>query len=103
MACLFSLAGRGLNCRDGAGIRGVNLSSHSRQSTTMKLFAYISILLLSVIPRVWAQTPARDSAFLNSVHVFKDVEVVGKSPPLRSGLDKNVFPVNQRLLSTPAS
>jgi outer membrane receptor protein involved in Fe transport len=69
----------------------------------MKLFAYISILLLSTIPRIWAQTPARDSAFLDSVHVFKEVEVVGKSPILRSGLDKKVFSVNQSLVSVGGS
>jgi outer membrane receptor protein involved in Fe transport len=69
----------------------------------MKLFASISILLLSAISRVWAQTPARDSAFLNSVHVFKDVEVVGKSSTLRSGLDKKVFSVNQSLVSVGGS
>jgi len=69
----------------------------------MKPFAYISILLLSAISRVWAQTPARDSAFLNSVHVLKDVEVVGKGPTLRSGLDKKVFAVNQSLVSVGGS
>ena len=69
----------------------------------MKLFAYIGILLLSVVPRIRAQTPARDSAFLNSVHVFKEVEVVGKTPALRSGLDKKVFSVNQSLVSVGGS
>ncbi|HEV2478210.1 MAG TPA: TonB-dependent receptor [Puia sp.] len=69
----------------------------------MKLFAYISPLLLIASPRVWAQTPARDSAFLNSVHVFKAVEVVGKGPTLRSGLDKKVFSVNQSLVSVGGS
>ena len=69
----------------------------------MKLFAYISILLLSAAPHVWAQTPARDSAFLNSIHVFREVEVVGKIPALRSGLDKKVFSVNQSLVSVGGS
>jgi outer membrane cobalamin receptor len=67
--------------------------------TTMKPFACICILLLSARSHVWAQTPARDSAFLNSVHVFKEVEVVGKGPALRSGADKKVFSVNQSLVS----
>ena len=65
----------------------------------MKLFACISMLLLSSIPRVWAQTPAGDSAFLNRVRVFNKVEVVGKGPAIRSGLDKKVFSVNQSLVS----
>jgi len=79
----------------------------------MKLLAYVSILLWAAGPRVWAQTPARDSlarnspardsAFLNSVHVFKAVEVVGKGPTLRSGLDKKVFSVNQSLVSVGGS
>lgn len=65
----------------------------------MKQFAYISILLLSVTPRVWAQAPARDSLFLDSVRVFKEVEVVSQHATLRSGLDKKVFSVNQSLVS----
>jgi outer membrane receptor protein involved in Fe transport len=69
----------------------------------MKLFAYVSILLLSSMSRAWAQTPVRDSAFLNSVHVFKEVEVVGKSPTLRNGPDKKVFSVNQSLVSVGGS
>jgi ferric enterobactin receptor len=85
----------------------------------MKLFAFIGILLLAAGLRVRAQTPARDSgrpgtsrrsdsvnvdsAFLNSVHVFKEVEVVGKGPALRSGLDKKVFSVNQSLVSVGGS
>jgi ferric enterobactin receptor len=74
----------------------------------MKLFACISILILSAITRGWSQTPARDSAardsaFLNSVHVFKEVEVVGKGPTLRSGPDKKVFTVNQSLVSIAGS
>jgi outer membrane receptor protein involved in Fe transport len=36
---------------------------------------------------------------LNHVQVIKEVEVVGKSPTLRSGLDKKVFSVNQSLVS----
>lgn len=70
---------------------------------TMKLPVYFSILLLGTIPRMWAQTPARDSAFPESVQVFKEVEVVGKGPTLRSGLDKKVFSVNQSLVSTGGS
>jgi outer membrane receptor protein involved in Fe transport len=69
------------------------------ESKAMKLLAYVSILLLSSIHRVWAQAPARDSAFENSVRVFKEVEVVGKGPVLRSGPDKKVFSVNQSLVS----
>jgi len=69
----------------------------------LKLFVSILLLLLSAIPRVRAQAPARDSAFLNSVQVFKEVEVVGKSPTLRSGLDKKVFSVNQSLVSVGGS
>ena len=65
----------------------------------MKLFAYLSILLLSSISRVGAQTPARDSAFQNSVHVFNKVEVVSKGAVIRSGLDKKVFSVNPSLVS----
>ena len=52
---------------------------------------------------LWAQTPAKDSAFLNSVRVIKEVEVVGKGPTLRSGLDKKVFAVNQSLVSVGGS
>ena len=69
----------------------------------MRLFAYLGILLLNAIPRGWAQTPARDSVFLNSVRIFKEVEVVGKGPTLRSGLDKKVFSVNQSLVSVGGS
>jgi len=69
----------------------------------MKLFAYFSILLLSMISRVWAQSPARDSAFGNSVQVFKKVEVLGKSATLRNGLDKKIFSVNQSLVSVSGS
>jgi outer membrane receptor protein involved in Fe transport len=69
----------------------------------MKLFAYIPILLFIANARGWAQTPARDSAFLNRVQVFKEVEVVGKTPTLRSGLDKKVFAVNQSLVSVGGS
>ncbi len=74
----------------------------------MKLFACIGLLLLSAGSRAWAQTPARDStardsAFLNSIQVFKEVEVVGKGPTLRSGLDKKVFSVNQSLVSVGGS
>lgn len=65
----------------------------------MKLSAYLSILLVSSISRVWAQTPARDSAFLNRVRVFNTVEVVGKGSNLRSSLDKKIFSVNQSLVS----
>jgi outer membrane receptor protein involved in Fe transport len=64
---------------------------------------YTGILFLSMISRVWAQTPARDSAFLNRVRVFKEVEVVGKGPTLRSGFDKKVFSVNQSLVSVGGS
>jgi len=69
----------------------------------MKLFAYISILFFSVMPRVWAQTPARDSVFLNRVQILKDVEVTGRSSALRNGLDKKVFTVNQSLVSAGGS
>ena len=92
----------------------------------MKLTAYTVLLLLGAF-RLSAQAPAqdsvfrrdsvsrrdsvffrdtafhRDSAFLNSVHVFKDVEVVGKAPTLRSGLEKKVFAVNQSLVSVGGS
>src|SRR5580704_11668345 len=64
----------------------------------MKTFGPI-FLLISVTLQLSAQTPAKDSAFLNSVHIFKDVEVVGKPPTLRTGLDKKVFSVNQSLVS----
>ncbi|MBS1664929.1 MAG: TonB-dependent receptor [Bacteroidetes bacterium] len=68
-----------------------------------KLSAYMGVLLLGVVPGVLAQTPAKDSAFLNSVKVFKEVEVVGKGPAIRSGLDKKVFSVNQSLVSAGGS
>ena len=61
------------------------------------------ILLMGFALHLSAQTPVKDSAFLNSVHVFKDVEVVGKTPTLRSGLDKKVFAVNQSLVSVGGS
>ena len=70
----------------------------------LKLFLSILILLLfSTMPRLLAQGPARDSAFLNSVQVFKEVEVVGRGPTLRTGLDKKVFSVNQSLVSVGGS
>jgi outer membrane receptor protein involved in Fe transport len=53
--------------------------------------------------RLAAQTPAKDSAFLNHVSVIKEVEVVGKGPGLRSGLDKKVFAVNTSLVSVGGS
>jgi ferric enterobactin receptor len=58
---------------------------------------------MGFVGRLWAQTPARDSAFLNSVRVIKEVEVVGKGPTLRNGLDKKVFAVNQSLVSVGGS
>lgn len=67
---------------------------------TMKRVAFIGLLLLNAISRMWAQTPqtpARDSSFLHNV--LKDVEVVAKPPTLRSGMDKKVFSVNQSLVS----
>ena len=70
---------------------------------TMKPFVYLPLLLLNAIPRLYAQTPAQDSVFLNSVHVFKDVEVVGKGPTLRTGLDKKIFSVSQSLISVGGS
>jgi ferric enterobactin receptor len=69
----------------------------------MKLLSYTSILLVSAITRLSAQTSARDSLFLDSVHVFKEVEVVGKGPTIRSGLDKKVFAVNRSLVSVGGS
>lgn len=69
----------------------------------MKLSAYISVFFLGAIFRLGAQTPARDSAFLNRVHVFEEVEVVGKGPTLRGSLDKKVFPVSQSLISVGGS
>lgn len=53
--------------------------------------------------RDWAQPPSRDSAFLNKVQVIKEVEVIGKNPTIRSGLDKKVFSVRQSLISTAGS
>ncbi len=68
----------------------------------MKLFV-LCILLSGVAAHSWSQTPARDSAFLHRVQVIKEVEVVGKGPTLRSGLDKKVFSVNQSLVSVGGS
>jgi outer membrane receptor protein involved in Fe transport len=53
--------------------------------------------------RIWAQSPTRDSAFLNKVQVFKEVEVVGKPPVIRGGPDKKVFSVSQSLVSVGGS
>ncbi len=65
----------------------------------MKVTLLTTILVVSTILRPMAQTPFRDSAFLNTVRVFKEVEVVGKGATLRTGLDKKVFSVNQSLIS----
>ena len=69
----------------------------------MKRFAYLCLLFLTLSTRAWAQSPARDSVFLNKVQLIKEVEVVGKSPTLRTGTDKKVFAVNQSLISTAGS
>jgi outer membrane receptor protein involved in Fe transport len=69
----------------------------------MKISFLATILLISAFPRLMAQTPARDSSFLDSVRVLKEVEVVGKNPTIRSGLDKKVFSVNQSLVSVGGS
>jgi len=63
----------------------------------MKPFSFIGFLLLSTIPRIWAQTQGPDSTFLRQV--LKEVEITGKTPTLRSGLDKKVFSVNKSLIS----
>jgi len=63
----------------------------------MKPFSFIGFLLLSTIPRIWAQTQGHDSTFLRQV--LKEVEITGKTPTLRSGLDKKVFSVNKSLVS----
>jgi ferric enterobactin receptor len=68
----------------------------------MKIIGYV-MLFMSFALCLSAQTPGKDSAFLNSVHLLKDVEVVGKSPTLRTGLDKKVFAVNQSLVSVGGS
>ncbi len=68
----------------------------------MKTFGYF-LPFIAFTLHLSAQTSAKDSTFLNSVHVFKDVEVVGKTPTLRSGLDKKVFAVNNSLVSVGGS
>jgi len=63
----------------------------------MKQFSFIGLLLLSASAQVCSQTPRRDSTFLHTT--LKEVEIVGKSPAFRSGLDKKVFSVSQSLVS----
>src|ERR1700679_4158683 len=64
----------------------------------MKTYGHL-LLLLGITLHLSAQTPAKDSAF----HIFKEVEVVGRNPTLRSGLDKKVFAVNASLVSVGGS
>lgn len=61
---------------------------------------HLSFFLLSMISHAWGQTPASDSAFLKKVQTFREAEVIGRTPTLRSGLDKKIFSVSQSLVST---